>query len=92
MQLARQKLQKDQMLVCEILSCHRLIKGYSDTYARGQSKFDRVLGTLALLEGRDDAADWLRRLRDAALQDTDGAALEGAIQTVESFAPAAAAE
>ena len=27
----------------EILQCRRLIKGYSDTHARGQSKFDQVM-------------------------------------------------
>ena len=35
---------------------------------------------------RDDAADWCRRLREAALKDEEGKALAGAIQTIESFA------
>ncbi len=70
----------------EVLKCRRLIKGYSDTHARGQSKYDRVLGCLPLLHGRADAADWIRRLRDAALADAEGSALDGAIKTVRSFA------
>ncbi|MEZ5714901.1 MAG: indolepyruvate oxidoreductase subunit beta family protein [Paracoccaceae bacterium] len=41
----------------ELFNCQRLIKGYSDTHARGLSKFDRVLGGLDLIAGRDDAAD-----------------------------------
>ncbi len=83
---------RDDALGVEVLVCRRLIKGYSDTHARGLSKFDRVLAALPLLEGRADAADWLRRLRDAALADADGTALDGAIRTIESFAaPAAAA-
>lgn len=76
----------DYALAVEVLRCRRLIKGYSDTHARGQSKFDRVLEGLELLSGRNDAADWLRRLRDAALQDEDSKALDGALQTIASFA------
>lgn len=77
---------KDYALAVEILNCRRLIKGYSDTHARAQSKFDRVLSALPLLEGRPDAADWLRRLREAALKDEKGDMLDGALQTVRSFA------
>lgn len=83
---ARRCLSADYDLAVEVLSCRRLIKGYSDTHARGQSKFDRVLGAVPMLEGRADAADWLRRLREAALADVDGTKLDGAIKTVRSFA------
>lgn len=69
----------------EVLKCRRLIKGYSDTHVRGLSKFDRVLSCLPLLRGRADAADWIRRLREAALADADGKALDGAIETIRSF-------
>ena len=41
---------------------------------------------LPLLAGRDDAADWLRRLREAALADEEGRALDGALATVRAFA------
>jgi indolepyruvate ferredoxin oxidoreductase beta subunit len=75
----------DYALGVEVLKCRRLIKGYSDTHSRGLSKFDRVLGCLPLLKGRADAADWIRRLREAALADADGVALDGAIRTVRSF-------
>jgi indolepyruvate ferredoxin oxidoreductase beta subunit len=77
----------DPALATEVLNARRLIKGYADTHARGLSKYDRVLATLPLLAGRPDAADWLRRLIAAALQDPDGKALDGAIRTVASFAP-----
>jgi indolepyruvate ferredoxin oxidoreductase beta subunit len=83
--LARRTRRADYALGVEVLKCRRLIKGYSDTHQRGLSKFDRVLACLPLLAGRDDAADWLRRLREAALADADGAALDGAILTVRSF-------
>lgn len=75
----------DYALGVEILDCRRLIKGYSDTHVRGQSKFDRVLSGLELLKGRADAADWLRRLREAALKDEKGMMLDGALKTVASL-------
>lgn len=78
-------LQSDYPLAVETLRCRRLIKGYSDTHARGLSKFDRVLDGIALVAGRDDAADWARRLREAALKDEEGKTLEGALQTIRSF-------
>ena len=73
-------------LAVELIRCRRLIKGYSDTHARGQSKFDRVLAATAVVAGREDAADWCRRLREAALKDEDGKALDGAVETIRSFA------
>ncbi|MBO6541378.1 MAG: indolepyruvate oxidoreductase subunit beta family protein [Rhizobiaceae bacterium] len=76
----------DYDLAVEILRCQRLIKGYSDTHARGQSKYARVMEGIDLLAGRDDAAEWARRLREAALLDENGKALDGALKTVVSFA------
>lgn len=73
-------------LAVELIRCRRLIKGYSDTHARGLSKFDRVIAATLMIAGRDDAADWCRRLREAALKDEEGKALDGAIQTIRSFA------
>ncbi|MEH2493274.1 indolepyruvate oxidoreductase subunit beta family protein [Bradyrhizobium sp. AZCC 2230] len=70
----------------EILQCRRLVKGYSDTHSRGLSKFDRTLAAIKLVERRDDAADWARRLREAALKDSAGKELDGVIQTIKTFA------
>jgi indolepyruvate ferredoxin oxidoreductase beta subunit len=72
-------------LAVEILRCQRLIKGYSDTHTRGGTRYNLVMSAVSHLEWRDDGADWLRRLRDAALKDEDGAALKGALQTVASL-------
>jgi len=72
-------------LAVEVLTCRRLVKGYSDTHARGEAKFDKVLSALPLLEGRADGADWLRRLREAALVDEMGSALDGALKTVATL-------
>ncbi|WP_137128580.1 indolepyruvate oxidoreductase subunit beta family protein [Rhizobium sp. FY34] len=82
---AQKALTENYDLAVEVIRCRRLVKGYSDTHARGLSKFDRTLGALPLLSGRDDAADWLRRLRTAALADEAGDVLDGAIMTVKSL-------
>lgn len=77
-------------LAVELIRARRLIKGYSDTHARGLSKFDRVLRGAALVAPRPDAADWTRRLITAALADEEGRALDGALATIASFAEAPA--
>jgi indolepyruvate ferredoxin oxidoreductase, beta subunit len=82
--LALETREGNYALGIEVLECRRLIKGYSDTHERGLSKFDRVLSGLALLDRRDDAADWLRRLREAALLDETGEALDGALKTIKT--------
>jgi indolepyruvate ferredoxin oxidoreductase beta subunit len=85
--LALGHLPADYALAAEILNCRRLIKGYSDTHVRAQSKFDRVLSALDLLKGRADAADWIRRLREMALKDEKGDMLDGALKTVATLGP-----
>ncbi|WP_157019085.1 indolepyruvate oxidoreductase subunit beta family protein [Mesorhizobium xinjiangense] len=82
---ALQQRERYYALGVEVLKCRRLIKGYSDTHARGQSKFARVMAGLPLIEHREDGADWLRRLREAALLDEDGDALDGALKTVATL-------
>lgn len=79
-------LERDYALAVEAIRARRLIKGYSDTHARGRSKFDRVMAGIAKVSRRADAADWARRLIGAALKDEEGKALDGAIRTIESFA------
>ncbi len=68
-----------------VLGCRRLVKGYSDTHARGLSKFDRVMSAVPLLEKRDDGAIWLDRLTRAALADEKGAALDGVLKTIATL-------
>lgn len=83
--VAEETLRQNYHLAVEVLGCRRLVKGYSDTHARGAAKFDRVLSALPLLVGREDGAAWLKRLRQAALLDEDGIALDGALKTVASL-------
>ena len=67
---------QDSALAVEILKCQRLIKGYSDTHVRGSGKYHKVLAALPRLDGDTGAPDWIRRLREAALQDEAGDALD----------------
>jgi indolepyruvate ferredoxin oxidoreductase, beta subunit len=82
---ARAAAASDTAFAAAIVELRRLVKGYSDTHARGLSKFDKALAAAVRLQGRNDAADWVRRLRDAALADEDGKTLDGAIATIASF-------
>lgn len=83
--LAIARAASDYDLAVEVLNARRLLKGYSDTHARGLSKFDLVLQAVPRLAGRADGADWMRRLINAALQDEEGRALEGTLKTISSF-------
>ena len=83
--LAAEHVAENYDLAVEIIAARRLVKGYSDTHARGLSKFDRVIGAVPFLAQRADGADWLRRLREAALLDENGIALDGALKTVATL-------
>jgi indolepyruvate ferredoxin oxidoreductase beta subunit len=83
--LARRHVPSNYDLAVEILAARRLVKGYSDTHARGLSKYDRVISALPKLGAREDGAAWLRRLVQAALLDENGIALDGALKTVETL-------
>jgi indolepyruvate ferredoxin oxidoreductase, beta subunit len=72
-------------LAVEVLNNRRLVKGYSDTHSRGLSKFDRVMSALDMLREREDGEAWMRRLRQAALLDEDGIALDGALKTIATL-------
>jgi indolepyruvate ferredoxin oxidoreductase beta subunit len=71
----------DYPLALEVVKNRRLVKGYSETHERGDKKFQRVMDAAAQLLGRGDAAEWVRKLREAALADEEGVALEQVLQT-----------
>jgi indolepyruvate ferredoxin oxidoreductase beta subunit len=72
-------------LAVEIINARRLVKGYSDTHARGLSKFDRVIGATPALAKREDGARWMRLLVASALQDEAGTELDGTLKTIATF-------
>jgi indolepyruvate ferredoxin oxidoreductase beta subunit len=83
--LATRTLPENYDLARAIIATRRLIKGYSDTHARGLSKFDRVLSATPLLLKRADGGAWMDRLISAALKDENGDALDGALNTVREL-------
>lgn len=66
----------DYDLAVEIVICRRLVKGYSDTHERGESKYRRLIAAAAELRGQPGAAQRLQALRDAALADDKGDKLD----------------
>ncbi|UHL63269.1 indolepyruvate oxidoreductase subunit beta family protein [Paralcaligenes sp. KSB-10] len=66
----------DYDLAVEVVNCRRLVKGYSDTHARGDSKYQRLLLAASQLLGQQNAAARLRTLRNAALADDKGTQLD----------------
>ncbi|HQY07830.1 MAG TPA: indolepyruvate oxidoreductase subunit beta family protein [Burkholderiaceae bacterium] len=76
---ARRSLGSGFDLGLEVACCGRLIKGYGSTHRRGRQGLDRLLEALeGRLGGRpaDEARVALRQLREAALADEGGMALQ----------------
>ncbi len=69
----------DYDLAVEICRCQRLIKGYGDTHARGMKSFTAIMEALHTVGAGNNAGGRVRALRDAALADEDGAALDAAL-------------
>jgi indolepyruvate ferredoxin oxidoreductase, beta subunit len=82
---AAQAIEARYELGVAVLGCRRLVKGYSDTHARGLSKFDRVMSAVPGLLNRGDGADWLERCKRAALADEQGVALDGVLKTIATL-------
>jgi len=65
-------------LAIEVAQCQRLVKGYGDTHARGWSSFTTLMAVVARA-GAGLAPATLAELRDAALADERGLALNAAL-------------
>lgn len=65
-------------LALEVVQCQRLVKGYSDTHARGLHNYATVMNAVNKA-GRTLAPATLRELRDAALADELGHKLQAAL-------------
>jgi indolepyruvate ferredoxin oxidoreductase beta subunit len=66
----------------EVVLCQNLIKGYSDTHARGLANFNRIMATLDRIGPGAITADTVRTLRNAALADEHGERLEAELARV----------
>jgi indolepyruvate ferredoxin oxidoreductase beta subunit len=81
----------DYDLACEIIECQRVLKGYGRTHEHGSESFGLLMDAARRLRGRPDAAATLGRLRAAALDDEDGAALRAGLMRLDDTVPAASA-
>ncbi|WP_326537417.1 indolepyruvate oxidoreductase subunit beta family protein [Pseudorhodoferax sp.] len=66
---------RNPQLALEIVQCQRLVKGYGDTHARGLANYQRLVQAVRQA-GTRLAPATLRELRDAALTDEHGKALQ----------------
>lgn len=76
LQEVRDSARHNVAFATELVRNQRLIKGYSDTFERSLANFERVMAVAKPLGVAADAAARVRRLRDAALADDSGKALE----------------
>ena len=76
-------------LAMAVAECQRLVKGYSDTHARGWTNFSTLMSVLPKLTGMPNAGQVLRGLRDAALADDTGAQFAAALEKAALAAGAA---
>ena len=72
----------DYDLAVEVAECQRLVKGYGETHERGTASFKRIMAALDGLRNRPHAATRVRELREAALADEQGEALEAILKKV----------
>lgn len=68
----------------EAAKCANLVKGYGDTHERGVRSFERTMACLDACAAAPDPAASLRTLREAALADPEGRALEAAVAALQS--------
>ena len=66
-------------LAVEVAQCQRLVKGYSDTHARGLANYQTLM-TAVGRAGSKLAPATLRELRDSALADEHGKQLNAALR------------
>jgi indolepyruvate ferredoxin oxidoreductase beta subunit len=66
----------DADLAREIVECQRVLKGYGATYEHGSESFAKLMDAALSMAGSADAAERLAELREAALADEQGTALE----------------
>lgn len=76
--LIRATAARDHRLAIEVAALRTLVKGYSDTHARGYANFDSIAALVPSLTGPGAAAT-LAKLRQAALADEQGEALAKAL-------------
>lgn len=70
----KQLAERDYALALEVAELRGIVKGYSDTHARGYASFNSIIAIAKDMRGTD-AAQRIAALRKAAVADEDGVAL-----------------
>lgn len=73
----------------EVAKLISLVRGYGSTLERGRGNYQAILPVLHMLRDRADAATLLSALREAALADEDGKALQSALAAMTPLIQAA---
>ncbi len=74
------------VLAAEVAEARTLLKGYGDTRQRGAERFARLMELVSSLAAAPAGAATFARLRQAALADEDGIALDKALAEVATHA------
>ncbi|MCZ4303375.1 indolepyruvate oxidoreductase subunit beta family protein [Zoogloeaceae bacterium G21618-S1] len=80
----------DYALAVEVLHCRRIVKGYSGTHDRGDKRFASLMQAADQLAGQADGANTLARLREAAMADEAGRALDAQLGELIRLRPTTA--
>lgn len=86
--LAEKAAARDYAMGCEVVGLQRLIKGYGETHERGLANYARIVAALDQVWGEPSPSATLARLKDCALKDEEGKALDGALSKLGAKAAA----
>src|SRR5947209_9934219 len=71
-------------IAVEVAQFPRVLRGYGDTYLRGRRNFEALMSAVSGLLSKSDAADRLKKVREAAMADDTGDKLTAALHQVTS--------
>lgn len=86
--LAEKTAARDYAMGCEVIGLQRLIKGYGETHERGLANYERIVTALDRVWSEPTPSAALARLKDCALKDEEGKALDGALSRLGAKAAA----
>lgn len=88
--LIEKTARRDYAAACEVARLQRLLKGYGETYERGLKNYHRIAAVLDRVMEGQSPANSLARLKDCALADENGSALDTALSRLGADDPIAA--
>jgi indolepyruvate ferredoxin oxidoreductase beta subunit len=80
LELVRGVAANNEGLAQEIVACQQLVRGYGETRERGVAAFDAIMRIAARADVTTATAGQIRALREAAMSDDEGTALQRLLQ------------